>query len=57
MNSLDPAISLTTVYCSLCYAIFYSFFESFPFVFSEMYHFSPGESGLAFLPCRLELSL
>ncbi|KAL2829524.1 major facilitator superfamily domain-containing protein [Aspergillus cavernicola] len=49
MNALDPAILFTTVYCSLCYAIFYSFFEVFPFVFSDMYHFSLGESGLAFL--------
>lgn len=49
MNALDPAILFTTVYCSLCYAIFYSFFEVFPFVFTDIYHFSLGESGLAFL--------
>lgn len=49
MNALDPAILFTTVYCSLCYAIFYSFFEVWGFVFTDMYHFSLGESGLAFL--------
>lgn len=49
MNALDSAILFTTAYCSLCYAIFYSFFEVFPFVFTDMYYFSLGESGLAFL--------
>lgn len=49
MNILDPAIMFTTLYSSLCYAIFYSFFEVFPLVFPEIYQFSLGESGLAFL--------
>ena len=49
MNALDPAILFTTVYCSLTYAIFYSFFEVFPFVFPVMYGFDLGQSGLAFL--------
>jgi DHA1 family multidrug resistance protein-like MFS transporter len=49
MNIRDPAILFTTLYVSLCYAIFYSFFEVFPLVFPEIYHFSLGESGLAFL--------
>lgn len=49
MNILDPAILFTTFYAALCYAIFYSFFEVFPLVFPDIYGFSPGESGLAFL--------
>ncbi|CAG8098256.1 unnamed protein product [Penicillium olsonii] len=34
---------------SLCYAIFYSFFESFPHVYGEMYGFASGPQGLPFL--------
>ena len=47
---LDPAILFTSVYTSLVYGIFYSFFEVFPLVYPAMYGFTPGESGLAFLP-------
>ncbi|RMX77388.1 hypothetical protein D0868_16623 [Hortaea werneckii] len=46
---MDPVILYADIYSSLCYAIFYSFFESFPFVYSDIYGFSPGEQGLAFL--------
>lgn len=49
INALDPAILFTTLYSSLCYAIFYSFFEVYPFVFPAIYGFSLGESGIAFL--------
>ncbi|KAL5336907.1 MFS general substrate transporter [Aspergillus crustosus] len=56
MNAKDPAILFTTIYCSLCYAIFYSFFEVFPFVFPEMYGFNSGESGLAYLSVPVGVS-
>ncbi|UKZ83013.1 hypothetical protein TrVFT333_010814 [Trichoderma virens FT-333] len=49
INALDPAVLFSTVYTSLVYAIFYSFFEAFPIVFSETYHFSFSVSGLPFL--------
>lgn len=49
MNVLDPAILYTTFYAALCYAIFYSFFESFPLVFPPMYGFTLGEMGIAYL--------
>lgn len=49
INILDPAVLFSTFYVALCYAIFYSFFEVFPLVFPEMYGFSPGITGLAFL--------
>ncbi|KAM0719048.1 hypothetical protein Q7P37_004953 [Cladosporium fusiforme] len=46
---LDPAIGFTAAYIALCYAIFYSFFEAFPIVYMERYHFNLGEMGLTFL--------
>ncbi|KAL7941356.1 major facilitator superfamily domain-containing protein [Trichoderma barbatum] len=49
INALDPAVLFSTVYTSLVYAIFYSFFEAFPIVFLETYHFEFAVSGLPFL--------
>lgn len=49
INILDPAVLFSTVYTSLVYAIFYSFFESFPMVFLDVYHFKFEVSGLPFL--------
>ncbi|PVH80451.1 MFS general substrate transporter [Cadophora sp. DSE1049] len=49
INILDPAVIFTTVYTALVYGIYYSFFESFPLVYVEIYHFNLGELGLAFL--------
>lgn len=46
---LDPAIGFTAAYAALCYAIYYSFFEAFPIVYMQRYHFSLGEMGLTFL--------
>lgn len=49
INALDPAVLFTTVYLALTYGIYYSFFESFPLVFRDIYGFSLGSVGLAFL--------
>ncbi|KAF2398427.1 MFS general substrate transporter [Trichodelitschia bisporula] len=49
MMVLDPAVGFTALYTSLIYGIYYSFFEAFPLVYNEMYHFNLGEAGLAFL--------
>jgi DHA1 family multidrug resistance protein-like MFS transporter len=46
---LDPAIGFTAAYVGLCYGIYYSFFEAFPIVYIERYHFTLGEMGLTFL--------
>ncbi|KAK7520782.1 major facilitator superfamily domain-containing protein [Phyllosticta citriasiana] len=46
---LDPSIAFTAVYVALVYGIYYSFFESFPLVYIEMYHMTLGEMGLTFL--------
>ena len=49
MNILDPAIAFTSIYVSLTYAIFYSFFEVFPLVYIGTYGMNLGELGLTFL--------
>ncbi|KAL2817193.1 major facilitator superfamily domain-containing protein [Aspergillus granulosus] len=49
INVLDPAVLFSTVYTSLVYAIFYSFFESFPLIFEGVYHFRFELTGLPFL--------
>ena len=46
---MDPAIGFTAAYVGLCYGIYYSFFEAFPLVYIDLYHFSVGEMGLTFL--------
>ncbi|KAM5529741.1 major facilitator superfamily transporter [Fusarium oxysporum f. sp. phaseoli] len=49
INVLDPAVLFSTIYTSLVYAIFYSFYESFPLVFLDIYEFEFTVSGLPFL--------
>jgi DHA1 family multidrug resistance protein-like MFS transporter len=49
MMVLDPAIGFTALYTALIYGIFYSFFEAFPLVYMDMYGFTLGRMGLAFL--------
>ena len=46
--ALDPAVAFTNIFTSLIYAIYYSFFVSFPLVFLPLYSFNLGELGLAF---------
>jgi MFS transporter, DHA1 family, multidrug resistance protein len=45
----DPAIAFVCVYSALVYAIYYSFFESFPIVYAGIYHMTLGQIGLIFL--------
>ncbi|KAI5361852.1 Putative major facilitator superfamily, MFS transporter superfamily [Septoria linicola] len=49
INAKDPAVLFTTIYTGLIYGIYYSFFESFPLVFRDVYGWSFGIMGLAFL--------
>lgn len=49
INALDPAVLFSTIYTSLVYGIFYSFFESFPLVYQGVYGFSFSISSLPFL--------
>ncbi|KAJ7147655.1 major facilitator superfamily domain-containing protein [Mycena crocata] len=47
--SMEPVLMFANVYSGFIYAIFYLWFEAFPLVFSEIYHFNQGVSGLPFL--------
>ncbi|KAI0484881.1 MFS general substrate transporter [Xylariaceae sp. FL0804] len=57
INALDPAVLYTTLYSAIIYATYYSFFEAFPLVFTDMYGFGLGASGLPFLAFIPALSL
>ncbi|GAA5842841.1 hypothetical protein JCM9279_004003 [Rhodotorula babjevae] len=46
---LDPSILFCHVYIALCYAVFFSFFDVFPLVFGEIYHFPTDSQALIFL--------
>lgn len=49
INALDPAVLFTTFFTGLIYGIFYTFFEVFPIVYGEIYHFTISSIGLSFL--------
>ncbi|KAI9713845.1 MAG: hypothetical protein M1820_000575 [Bogoriella megaspora] len=49
LNFLEPMVFLLNLYIALIYGLLYVWFESFPIVFVEIYHFNLGEEGLAFL--------
>lgn len=46
---IEPAVGFLSVYLGFVYALFYLWFESFPLVFNDIYHFSAGAQGLPFL--------
>ncbi|KAF2630324.1 MFS general substrate transporter [Macroventuria anomochaeta] len=54
---LDPSIAFTAVYTAIIYGIFYSFFEAFPLVYIDVYHFNLGEMGLTFLSVTIGVIL
>jgi DHA1 family multidrug resistance protein-like MFS transporter len=49
LNFTEPMVFLLNLYIALIYGLLYIWFESFPIVFVEIYHFNLGEEGLAFL--------
>jgi MFS transporter, DHA1 family, multidrug resistance protein len=57
MMFLDPAVGFTALYTALIYGIYYSFFEAFPLVYGDMYHFNLGEQGLTFLSITVGVTL
>jgi len=46
---VEPAVLFLNLYIGFAYAIFYLWFEAFPLVFSGIYHFNLGVSGLPFI--------
>jgi MFS transporter, DHA1 family, multidrug resistance protein len=67
INALDPSVLFTSIYIALMYAIFYSFFEVFPFVYAiglprpdsvtKGYGMNAGEIGLIFLSITVGVSI
>jgi DHA1 family multidrug resistance protein-like MFS transporter len=57
MMVLDPAVGFTALYTALVYGIYYSFFESFPLVYIDMYGFNLGETGLSFLSISVGVAI
>ncbi|KAJ7201607.1 major facilitator superfamily domain-containing protein [Mycena pura] len=47
--STEPALAFSNIYVGFVYAIFYLWFEAFPFVFNDIYHFNEGVGALPFL--------
>ncbi|KAI5477573.1 MFS transporter, DHA1 family, multidrug resistance protein [Pseudohyphozyma bogoriensis] len=47
--STEPAVGFANLYVGFVYAIFYLWFEAFPLVFTDIYHFNLGVSGLPYL--------
>ncbi|KAJ7627407.1 major facilitator superfamily domain-containing protein [Roridomyces roridus] len=47
--SVEPALMFANVYLGFAYALFYLWFEAFPLVFTDIYHFNEGVTGLPFL--------
>ncbi|PVH88930.1 MFS general substrate transporter [Cadophora sp. DSE1049] len=46
---LEPVIFFVDMYSALLYGVLYLWFESFPLVFGDIYHFKIGQQGLVFL--------
>ena len=67
INILDPSVLFTSLYIGLMYAIFYSFFEVFPFVYAtglpglasptNGYGFNAGQVGLVFLSISVGVAI
>ncbi|KAK8057134.1 MFS general substrate transporter [Apiospora saccharicola] len=45
----EPVILLVDLYAGLLYGVLFLWFESFPLVYGDIYHFTSGEQGLVFL--------
>ncbi|KAL6831660.1 major facilitator superfamily domain-containing protein [Trichoderma camerunense] len=57
INALDPAILFSTFYLGLNYGTFYSFFESFPLVYGDIYKFDLTQVGLCHLSVLVGFAL
>ena len=49
LSFTEPICFLLNLYLALIYGLLYLWFESFPLVFLEIYHFTEGTEGLAFV--------
>ncbi|GAP87846.1 putative major facilitator superfamily [Rosellinia necatrix] len=49
----ESIVLFMTIYMAFNFAVFYSFFAAFPYVFRTQYGFSPGQQGLTFISVAL----
>jgi MFS family permease len=49
MLATEPIVALTSLYSAFNFAILYSFFAAFPYVYKATYNFDGGQTGLTFL--------
>ncbi|KAL9070950.1 MAG: hypothetical protein Q9157_005644 [Trypethelium eluteriae] len=49
LSFFEPIVLILNLYIALVYSLLYLWFESFPLVFVDIYHFNTGTNGLAFL--------
>lgn len=53
MLFVEPIVAGFSIYVSFNFAIIFAFFDAFPIVFGEIYHFNTGQIGLTFLGLAL----
>ncbi|KAK2592820.1 hypothetical protein QQS21_009488 [Conoideocrella luteorostrata] len=53
MLFVESIILFMTIYMAFNFAVFYSFFAAFPYIFSNQYGFTTGQQGLVFLSIAL----
>ena len=46
----EPIVAFISLYVAVDFGILFTFFASFPLVYSRVYHFNAGQIGLTFLP-------
>ncbi|KAM5483306.1 hypothetical protein MaudMau93_006408 [Microsporum audouinii] len=46
----ESIVLFTCLYLALVYAIFFMYFQTYPLIFQNTYHMSPGVAGLMYLP-------
>lgn len=45
----EPVVLFISLYNGFLFAVLYSFFAAYPYVFGEVYHFTTSQSGLTFV--------
>ncbi|PVH94771.1 MFS general substrate transporter [Periconia macrospinosa] len=49
LTFMEPVVLLINLFAGLLYGVLFTWFESFPLVFGDIYHFNPGQQGLVFI--------
>lgn len=53
MLFVESIVLFMTIYMAFNFAVFYSFFAAFPYIFGGQYHFTLGQEGLTFISIAL----